>query len=96
MRGRAWKLRPLYSLVISQFVWAESGFLESSSSGDVFQNLMILNTRIGTTTQTEHLPTRYSICPLCREREREGEMAGMGVGGDIEKEKERGGRKKGE
>ena len=48
----------------SQFVRAESGFLESSSIRDVLQNLMILNTRIGTATQTEHLPTCYTIWPL--------------------------------
>ena len=45
----------------SQFVRAESRFLGSSSTRDVLQNLMILNTRIGTVTQTEHLPTCYTI-----------------------------------
>ena len=48
----------------SQFNRAESRFLESSSTRDVLQNLIILNARIGTLTQTEHLPTCYTIRPL--------------------------------
>ena len=47
-----------------QFVWAESWLLESSSVGDVLQYLVILDTRIGTATKTEHLPTCHSIGPL--------------------------------
>ena len=45
----------------SQFIRTECGFLEPISSGDVIQNLIILNTRIWGATQTEHLPARDTI-----------------------------------
>ena len=54
----------------SQFVRAESGFLESSSTINVIQNLMIPNTRIWIGTQTKHFPTGYTIWPLSQERGR--------------------------
>jgi len=44
----------------AQFVWAKNGFLQPLSSGDVVQNLMVLNTRVGGPPQTERLPTGHS------------------------------------
>ena len=44
-----------------QFLRTEGGFLESSSPRNVLENLMILNARIGIATQTEYLPTCYTI-----------------------------------
>ena len=66
-----------------QFVWAESWLLESSSVGDVLQYLVILDTRIGTATETEHLPTCHSIGPLER-----GQGRGRRGGGEKEREEE--------
>ena len=47
--------------IISQFLRTESWLVESPSRGDVLEDLVILNARIGTATQTEHLPTCHSI-----------------------------------
>jgi len=44
----------------THFIWAKNGFLQPLSSGDVVQNLMVHNTRVGSPPQTERLPTGHS------------------------------------
>ena len=66
---------------VLQYVRTEGWFVESASSGNVIEELVVLNARIWTATQTEHLPTCDSIRPL-RERER-------GREGERERERER-------
>ena len=53
-----------HDYVHSQFIRAECRLLESASTRDVLQNLVVLNARVGGAAQTEHLPACHSIRPL--------------------------------